>query len=42
MLTGENVEEYIQLLTDFTMHKGIAKQLESFRGNHLLTFLLTS
>ncbi|XP_066922502.1 E3 ubiquitin-protein ligase HECTD1-like [Clytia hemisphaerica] len=31
-LTGENVEEYIELLKDFTMHKGIAMQLEAFRS----------
>lgn len=32
MLAGENAEEYIQLLTDFTMHKGVARQLEAFRA----------
>ena len=32
MLTGDNAEEYMELLTDFTMHKGIAMQLEAFRG----------
>lgn len=32
VLCGENAEEYIDLLTDFTMHKGIAMQLEAFRA----------
>lgn len=32
LLCAENAEEYIDLLKDFTMHKGIAKQLEAFRA----------
>ena len=35
ILCGENVEEYIELLTDFTMHKGIALQLEAFRCKYI-------
>ncbi|XP_047133370.1 E3 ubiquitin-protein ligase HECTD1 isoform X2 [Hydra vulgaris] len=31
LVTGENAEEYIKLLLDFTMHRGIAQQLEAFK-----------
>ena len=39
MLCAENADKYMELLIDFTMHKGIAKQLEAFRGK-LLFFLI--
>jgi E3 ubiquitin-protein ligase HECTD1 len=32
MLTVDNADEYITLLKDFTMHRGIARQLEAFRA----------
>jgi len=32
VLTDENAGRYIELMKDFTMHKGIAKQLEAFRA----------
>jgi len=40
LLTGENAEEYVQSLIDFTMHKGIAKQLKAFRAGFNRVFPL--
>lgn len=32
MVTMENAEEYVELVFDFCMHRGIQKQMEAFRG----------
>ena len=32
MVTMENAEEYVELMFDFSMHTGIQKQMEAFRG----------
>lgn len=36
MVDIHNVEEYIQLVTDFCMHSGIQSQLDAFTGSCLL------
>lgn len=37
-MTLENVEEYVELMTDFCLHTGIRKQLEAFKGMVLKDF----
>lgn len=32
MVTLDNAEEYVELMFDFSMHIGIQKQMEAFRG----------
>ena len=31
-MTLENVEEYLELVTDFCLNTGIRRQMEAFRG----------
>ena len=35
-VTIDNVEEYVELMTDFILHTGIRKQMEAFRGLFLI------
>ncbi len=39
MVTTENAEEYVELMFDFSMHTGIQKQMEAFRGTTELSGL---
>lgn len=36
-VTIDNVEEYVELMTDFILHTGIRKQMEAFKGLSNLT-----
>lgn len=34
----DNAEEYVDLMFDFCMHTGIQKQMDAFRGMHLIAY----
>jgi len=34
MVTIDNVEEYIDLVTDFCLNVGIRRQMEALKGQH--------
>ena len=36
-VTMDNVEEYIDLMTDFSLNAGIKRQLDAFKGQSLST-----
>ena len=38
LLTLDNAEEYVELVTDFCLHSGIQRQAEAFKGRITLHF----
>lgn len=42
LVTIENVEDYIDLVTEFCMGSGIRLQLDAFRGTYYVTTVLVT